>query len=137
MDENHLKLAKKVLHMSIFKTNFKNNQFDGVYNLGVMEHFSMDEIIKIFSEMKRITKPGGIILIFWPHRFASSVLFLKFVRKLLTYYGKPVEFHPAEISLLKNKDMIIQICKEVQLDLYSYKFSIRDLFVQSVICLRK
>ena len=130
-------LAKKVLHMSIFKTNFKNNQFDGVYNLGVMEHFSMDEIIKIFSEMKRITKPGGVILIFWPHRFASSVLFLKLVRKLLTYYGKSINFHPAEISLLRNKDMVKSICKKTQLELISYNFSIQDLFVQSVICLRK
>lgn len=46
---------------NLFKLPFKNNSFDCVYENGVIEHFlNYDEAI---AEMKRVTKPGGKVII--------------------------------------------------------------------------
>lgn len=120
----------------IFNTNYPNNKFDGIYNLGVMEHFKNEEIIQIFFEMKRILKINGRIILFWPHRFSSSVIFLKCIKYLFCLFNKNISFHPAEISLVKNRKMIESLAQKTGFILESYDFSIRDLFVQTVICLK-
>jgi len=43
---------------------FEDNFFDGVYNLGVMEHYSEKEIEEILAEMKRVLKDEGKMIIF-------------------------------------------------------------------------
>ena len=129
--------AKSVKHMSIFETDFENDSFDGIYNLGVMEHFTQPEIINILIEMKRILKKDGKILLFWPHQYATSVIFLKIIKKLYKTLGKSISFHPKEVSLMKNKEMISNICENTGLELCDYNFNTRDLFVQTVICLKK
>ena len=129
--------AKSVKHMSIFETDFENDSFDGIYNLGVMEHFTQPEIINILIEMKRILKKDGKILLFWPHQYGTSVIFLKIIKKLYKTLGKSISFHPKEVSLMKNKEMISNICENTGLELCDYNFNTRDLFVQTVICLKK
>ena len=61
---------------------FEANSFDGIYNLGVMEHFHKDEIIVIAQEFQRVLKPGGRLLFFWPHTCATSVAVLGLWREL-------------------------------------------------------
>ena len=57
----------------------------------------------ILSEMGRVLKPGGKIVIFWPHRLATSVWVLNGVHWLLNLFSrKPVRLHPPEISLLES-----------------------------------
>ena len=129
--------AKSVKHMSIFETDFENDSFDGIYNLGVMEHFAQQDIINILIEMKRVLKKNGKILLFWPHRYGTSVIFLKAIKLLYKMIGRSISFHPKEVSLMKNKKMISNICKNTGLKLCSYNFNFRDLFVQTVICLKK
>tara|TARA_B100000989_G_scaffold64508_1_gene44688 strand:- start:5475 stop:6905 length:1431 start_codon:yes stop_codon:yes gene_type:complete len=129
--------AKSVYHMSIFATDFKNDSFDGIYNMGVMEHFTQQEIINILIEMKRVLKKNGKILLFWPHRYGTSVIFLKAISHLYKIIGKTISFHPKEVSLMKNKKMISNICENTGLKLCTYTFNFRDLFVQTVICLKK
>src|SRR5205085_4252990 len=77
--------------------------FDGAYNLGVVEHFSHDQIVQVLRELGRAVRPGGKVVIFWPHRRATSVLVLKVVHWLLNclhcYKGPQIRLHPAEISL--------------------------------------
>ena len=31
----------ELIQGSVFKTEFEDNKFDGIYNLGVMEHFNL------------------------------------------------------------------------------------------------
>jgi SAM-dependent methyltransferase len=45
---------------------FPDNHFDGIWNLGVMEHFSNPDMGKAFSEMRRVLKPGAHIILLWP-----------------------------------------------------------------------
>lgn len=135
--EQNVPHVKTLHHSSIFNTGFEGNSFDGIYNLGVMEHFTVDEILEILTEMKRILKINGSIVLFWPHRWGSSVIFLKFVKRLYRLIGKDVVFHPKEISLMHDKRMISTLSNSVGLRVCDYHFSFRDLFVQTVICLKK
>lgn len=118
----------------ILNLHQKDGVFDGVFNLGVVEHFERGKIITILKEFRRVLKDEGKIVIFWPHRNSSSVFFLKlahfFLNKIL---NKNIKLHPAEISLLKNRSEANQILKEANLTLIDYSFSIRDFYAQAVI----
>ncbi len=52
------------------------NEFDGIFNLGEMEHFEREKIGKILKEFSRFLKNSGKVVIFWPHRWTVSVLLL-------------------------------------------------------------
>ena len=75
--------AEQIMHGSIFALPFPDASFDGVYNLGVMEHFTREEIGRILGEFHRVLKPAGKIVIFWPHRRATSVFALRTAHFLL------------------------------------------------------
>ena len=57
--KNHGDKSKIILG-DIFHLPFEEKSFDGIYNLGVMEHFSEEEIREILSEFKRVLRanPG-------------------------------------------------------------------------------
>jgi len=125
-------------HGDILNLAFEANTFDGVYNLGVMEHFTKEQIDRIFAELKRVLKPGGKILIFWPYQHATSVLFLNTVHYILNdVLHKQVKLHPAEISLLKGRKQAEGYVKRAGFELVDYYFGGRDGFIQAVIVARK
>jgi dolichol-phosphate mannosyltransferase len=111
--------------------------FDGAYNLGVVEHFSQDQIVQILREMGRTVKSGGKVVIFWPHRRATSVFVLRVIHRLLDFFrrqgGPQVRLHPPEISLLKSRDQAREVVERAGFDLVEYYFGMRDLFVQAVV----
>ena len=55
-------------------------QYDGIYNLGVMEHFSPDEIRQILVQFNKALKANGRLLLFWPPVFGVSVIALRILR---------------------------------------------------------
>ncbi|HPO07618.1 MAG TPA: methyltransferase domain-containing protein [bacterium] len=126
--------ASRIQHASLFDLPFPDSTFDGIYNLGVMEHFTSNEVSRIFQECHRVLKPSGKILLFWPHRRASSVLVLKFVHFFLhKILNRNTKLHPDEISLLSSRAEADRILQEAGLVLFDYHFGIRDLFVQAVL----
>ncbi len=52
---------------------FANQSLDGLWNLGVMEHFEEDEQLTILREFHRVLKPGGQLLLWWPPKFALDL----------------------------------------------------------------
>jgi dolichol-phosphate mannosyltransferase len=68
--------AFAVKHASIFSLPFADASFDGAYNLGVVEHFEKDELRRILAELRRVIRPGGRLVVFWPHAYATSVAVL-------------------------------------------------------------
>ncbi|WP_395739744.1 glycosyltransferase [Prosthecobacter sp.] len=108
--------------------------FDGVYNLGVVEHFSHEQIETIYREFYRVLKPGGKIVIFWPHRRATSVFVLKVWRYILdNILKKPGEFHPAEPSLLDSEKQARGFLERTGYKFVGYEFGPRDIFIQAVV----
>ena len=130
--------AGKVIRADILNTPFADETFSGIYNLGVMEHFTVKEIQKILGEFKRILKPKGRIVLFWPPEFGLSVRVLNFVHYIANnVFKKSLQLHPAEISLIKNKDHIISICGPLGLTIIGYHFGLKDLCTQVVVVLEK
>ena len=130
--------AEAVRHGDILDLNaVAGGSFDGAYNLGVVEHFSHDQIVHILREMGRAVKPGGKVVIFWPHRRATSVFVLKVIHWLLNCFrrqgGAQVRLHPPEISLLQSRDQAREVVEQAGFNLVEYYFGVRDLLVQAVV----
>jgi dolichol-phosphate mannosyltransferase len=111
--------------------------FDGAYNLGVVEHFTQDQIVQILREIGRTVKPGGKLIIFWPHRRATSVFVLKVIHRILDFFrgqgGQQLRLHPPEISLLESREQAREVVDQAGFNMIEYYFGVRDLLVQAVI----
>lgn len=95
-----LALAKQYMDeckkADIRKLPFKKNHLDGLWNLGVMEHYPAEERHKILREFHRVLKPGGRVLLFWPTPHASDKIVLSFIESLYSFFGKKKQFFPNE-----------------------------------------
>lgn len=124
----------KVLHASIFETKLEPAQFDGVYNLGVIEHFSAEENQKILSELRRVLKPGGYYVCFWPPEYGLSVIFFKVLRAVLKLFtGKVYKFHPDEIFRMRSKAHAKQVFEDTGYEFVECSFGPRDAFTYAVV----
>ncbi len=136
--QRHNPRAKAVRHASIFNLPFDTGTFDGVYNLGVMEHFTEDEINKILTEFHRVLQPKGKLVLLWPHRHATSVFVLGRIHWFLNHVlKKNVQLHPPEISLVRSREQIAGILQAAKFKMVSYKFGPKDFWVQAVIVAEK
>lgn len=130
--------VEKLIHGSILSIPLPSSSFDGIYNLGVMEHFTENEIMDILKEFRRVIKPNGLIILFWPPEYGLSVKFLKFAHFVLNkILNKKITLHPDEISRIKSYDYIKDICVRADLKLIQYNFGIRDFFTYCVITLSR
>jgi SAM-dependent methyltransferase len=48
---------------------FRAGSFDFVWNAGVLEHFEDADVLTVLREMRRVAKPGGVVLAVVPNRF--------------------------------------------------------------------
>lgn len=126
--------APKLIQGSIFSIPCKDGSFDGIYNLGVMEHFTQEEIRAILKEFNRILKRNGRILLFWPHRFGLTVIILKLIHKALAMFCKDkIKLHPDEITFVRSRRQIDGMLKNADFLRRDYYFGIRDFFTFAVI----
>ena len=124
----------QLIHGDLFDISKEDESFDGIYNLGVFEHFSHAELQKILNEFHRILRPGGKIIIFWPPRFGFSVIVLRMIHFVLNdILKKNVKLHPDEPSLLKSKEQAENLLLASKFQMIDYYFGIKDLFTQSVV----
>jgi dolichol-phosphate mannosyltransferase len=132
--QRHNARAHAVRHASILDLPFGNETFDGAYNLGVVEHFERDDLVRSFSEIRRVLKPNGKLVVFWPHAHASSVMVLKSAHWLLNdVLHKDIRLHPPEVSLVHSSQEAKELLGAAGLRLTSYDFGMRDFLVQAVV----
>jgi dolichol-phosphate mannosyltransferase len=128
----------KAVHADLFDTRFPKASFDGLYNLGVMEHFVDLEMKSILSEFHRILKPSGKIVLLWPPEFGLSVIFLKFAHYILNdVFGRKIQLHPPEPSRIQSKKQVMDLLTQNGFDMLNYEFGIRDLFTYVIITAQK
>jgi len=126
--------AAEVRHASIFDLPFPTDSFDGAYNLGVVEHFEREELVRAFTEVGRVLRPRGKLVVFWPHARATSVAVIKSAHFVLNdVLHKDVQFHPPEVSLIHSREEATELLAAGGFELESYEFGAKDLFVQSVV----
>lgn len=113
---------------------FQDGVFDGIYNLGVMEHFTEKEIMGILSEFYRVLKPDGRLMVFWPPSFGVSVVFLKLLKSISSkIFKRDMKLHPDEITLIRSREHAVGMLKKANFDVKEYYFGPRDIFTQVVI----
>lgn len=128
----------RVLHGSLFRLPLPDASLEGAYNLGVMEHFTEEEIGRILAELARVLKPGGRFVAFWPPEFGSSVLFLKLVKRVLALAGRgDVKLHPDEVSRVRSRAQVVALVEAHGFRVVDYAFGPGDLFTQVVVAAEK
>jgi len=138
---NALRLYRRVnqrhcetLHGSIFDIPMPERPFEGIYNLGVMEHFTEAEIAKILAQFHRVLLPEGRVVLFWPPEFGASVLFFKGLTRVFAAFGRPnVKFHPDEITRVRSRRHVTGLLEAAGFRVIDYSFGPRDLFTYSVV----
>ena len=88
----------------IFSLPFQDGSLDGIWNVGVMEHFTQSEIDLILQEFRRVLKPGGRIVLLWPATFSIPQRILRVLEWLINLRqgSAKFRFHPDEISQLRS-----------------------------------
>ena len=142
--QNALKLYKlnhnnpNLLHCDIGQTGLKNESVDGIYNLGVMEHSTKEEIHAILLEFNRILKPDGTVILFVPPEYGSTVLFFKFAHYFLNdILKKNIYFQPPEINRIQSREWTEDIIKDTGFWLSEFNFESDDLYTHVAVVLRK
>lgn len=144
ISSNALSLYKKnhpgsnLILGDIMTTGFRDESFEGIYNLGVMEHFREDEIQRILSEFRRVLKKKGVIILFWPPRYGVTVIFLKGVHFFYnSVLGKNIRLHPTEPGLIRSKRHVETMVNKAGFRMLSYDFGMGDLFTYAVVIIEK
>ena len=123
---------------SVFYIPLENESVDGVYNLGLMEHFTEEQIHQILKEFSRVLKWDGKMIVFWPPKFGLSVYALKTAHFVLNkVLRRDVKLHPDEITLLKSKKHAMAMFEKADFTVDEYYFGARDLFTQSMVVVTK
>lgn len=123
---------------NILELPIKANSFDGIYNLGVMEHFTEEELVRILKEFSRVTKKDAKVTLFWPPVFGTSEIFLKSVHFILNnILRRNVKLHPDEITRIRSYKHVKSICGKAGFKIIDYYFGPKDFFTHVVLTLKK
>lgn len=115
-----------------------DKKFDGIYNLGVMEHLTPNQIVKSVNEFSKLLEPKGKLIFFWPPVYGLSVLFLTVVHFILNrIFKKNLILHPEEPNKVSTKKKFMQYIEGSDFKLIYFGMSPRDLFTYCVIVLEK
>jgi SAM-dependent methyltransferase len=90
----------------IFRLPFADDSLDGLWNVGVMEHFTHDRIDAILREFHRVLRPGAPMLLLWPGTDSLPQKALRLVEKVANARNgaEKLQFHPPEISQLHSAE---------------------------------
>lgn len=130
--------SSRLLMADILKLPFAAKSFDGIFNLGVMEHFTEEEIVSTLSEMCRALKPSGRVVLLWPPVWGLSVIVLHSLHRVVRVaFRKDLDLHPAELNLIRSRKQCEGWLIDAGLTLELFKFGIRDLFTHQIVVARK
>lgn len=133
-----LRLRRTYVCADVFHLPYAANSMDGIFNFGVMEHFTLPEISGILSEFRRVLKADGRLVLFWPPDFGFSVLALgSFVRVVNGFRKQPLKLHPDEISRIPSFRWVRNLMKQNHLRVLQTEFGPRDLFTYVAVVAEK
>jgi SAM-dependent methyltransferase len=130
--------APNLILGDITSIGIKEGSLDGIYNLGVMEHFSEGEIKIILMEFRRILKKRGKIILFWPPEYGSTVIFFKIVHFILNpVLRRNIHFQPPEPNRIQSKKWVDTIINQSGFTLEEISFGMEDFYTNMVVVIRK
>ena len=101
---------------------FAPNSLDGIWNLGVMEHFVHDEQIMILKSFREILKPGGKVLLWWPPKWALD-------HAILSPFGWDFPAEPGRV----NRAEVRAIMDAAGFHDITVKFLFSDMFTELLV----
>lgn len=127
-----------LVQADIFALPWQPNSIDGIWKLGVMEHFTETEIDDCLREFRRVLKPGGVMILFWPTRRNTSRWILAPIEKIISLWrGSAFTCFPDEISRLKSKRQARQLLEKAGFQVAALDFNWRTVFIHMVIVAKK
>lgn len=122
----------------IFRLPYGTGSMDGIFNFGVMEHFSEPQIEQILSEFNRVLHADGRMVLFWPPDFGLSVLALGFFTRVANpFRRRPLKLHPDEVSRIHSFGWIRGVMAKSGFKVVRAEFGPRDLFTYVAIIAEK
>ncbi len=132
--ERHNPRAAGTIHADLLSLDLGHVPYDGAYNLGVLEHFEPDDIVRILRNMMKVVRPEGKLVIFWPLANALSVKLLGAWHRALNRGSREeIRLHPPEVSLIRSRSEVEKIVEAAGFKLHAYEVTPRDLFIQAAI----
>lgn len=117
---------------------FREGSLAGIWNLGVLEHFTPAENQRMLDEFRRALVPGAKTILFWPPAFGSSRLVLGPIEWVRNLGRKRVfRFFPDEINRLARRRDAHEALLAAGLEPVSIEFSARDAFIHVVVVGRR
>lgn len=117
---------------------FRDGTLAGLWNLGVMEHFTSEEGVAILREIRRVLQPGGVAVLFWPPEFGSSRWVLAPIEWLRSrLQGRPFRFFPDEVNRLRSRRHAREMLAAAGLEPLALDFSLRDGLIHLVVVARR
>ncbi len=136
--EQAMKLRRQYLCGDIFRLPYANGSMDGIFNFGVMEHFTQGQIRRILAEFHRVLRPGGRVVLFWPPEFGLSVLVLSnFLRVVNAFRKEPLALYPEEISRIRSFRWVREILQRSRFRVLGTEFGPGDLFTYVAVAASK
>lgn len=114
----------------VFRLPFAAGSLDGIWNVGVMEHFTHDLIDAMLQEFRRVLRPGAPLLLLWPATDSLPQKALRAVEGVvnLRRRARPFRFHPDEISKLRSSAEAREILRRNAFDPVAVDPGWRSLF---------
>ncbi|PCH94289.1 MAG: hypothetical protein COB85_05765 [Bacteroidetes bacterium] len=128
----------KTVQGNIFDLPFEEKSYQGLYNLGVMEHFTQEEIHEILGEFHRVLTDDGRLIILWPPVFGFTVFILDSAHFILNkIFRMNIKLHPDEITRVKSKKHAVDTLERAGFNVIKYYFGPKDIFTQVVVVAEK
>jgi SAM-dependent methyltransferase len=119
---------------NIFDLSALRDKFDGIYNLGVMEHFSPTEIVEILKQFNSVLKRDGKLVLLWPPVYGLSVLALHGIHFVLNdILRRDIQLHPPEPTKVSSRAQVAGYLDAAGFRLRSMEFGPRDAFTYVVL----
>ncbi|MEK7572831.1 MAG: class I SAM-dependent methyltransferase [Patescibacteria group bacterium] len=128
LNKEKLKKANLIVG-SIFKSPYKDNFFDRIVCVSVLEHFKGKQINNAVKEMYRILKPGGYIIIGSPVKNSMTDF-------IIDHF---LSFNPDDIHPSGHKQIIKGIKDELEVEkiVHYFPFTPLDLSLYFVVRIKK
>tara|TARA_Y100000310_G_scaffold341490_1_gene440797 strand:+ start:501 stop:1142 length:642 start_codon:yes stop_codon:yes gene_type:complete len=131
--KNNKKLPMtSTVNASIFDMPFQNESIDGIWNLGVMEHFHKEDILKILNEFNRVLKKDSYCILLWPAVYGPVNILFSFLGFFLRK-----QYFPDEVSLYNGKKWINNIVKDSKFKLVKVNWPLKGGLIYHEVILRK
>jgi SAM-dependent methyltransferase len=122
----------------ILRLPFAEGSVAGIWSLGVLEHFDAEAGRQVLEEFRRVLRPGGVALLFWPPEYGASRWLLAPIEWIRSRWsGRTFRFFPDEVNRLRSKAQARDALAGAGLEAAAVDFTPRDAFIHMVVVARK